>query len=221
MITFLKQRWQAYQSYKKGLKAPHKITYYIPEIEFLLALIGLKATHKIRYNIVYAIETLTIALVIALLIKTYIIQVSVVPSGSMIPTMIGGVSGTFNDRLFVSKFTYVFTTPQRGDIVVFRSPAGDGIDYVKRCVGLPGDVVEIKRGVVYINDQELILAGVDIQRDYSYFGPIQIPADHYFMLGDNRAHSRDSRSWGFVPDSDLVGKALFTFWPFTRLKPLR
>ena len=98
------------------------------------------------HGVVDLTETLVVALAIAILIKTYVIQTSLIPSGSMIPTM------QIGDRLFVNKFIYRFTTPKRGDIVVFRSvKEGDHKDFVKRCVGLPGEVVEIKNGVVFIN----------------------------------------------------------------------
>ncbi len=170
------------------------------------------------FYIVDFFETILVALIFALMIKEFVIQVSVVPTGSMIPTLIGGVEGEFNDRLFVNKFVYDFVPPKRGDIVVFESPHQDNKDYVKRCVGLPNETIEIKKGVVYINSKELVLAGVDVQRDYDFYGPIRIPDDHYFMLGDNRSMSQDSRYWGFVPRKSIIGKALFIFWPFKRMK---
>lgn len=180
-----------------------------------------KQKKSFKYYIVETVETLIIAGCFALAIKEYVIQVSVVPTGSMIPTLIGGVEGRFNDRLFVNKFIYDFKAPQRGDIVVFRSPHKDGKDYVKRCIGLPGEKIKIEKGVVYINNKELILAGVDVQRDFSFYTEVTIPNDHYFVLGDNRAMSQDSRYWGFVPRQDIIGKALFTFWPFNQIMPLK
>ena len=123
---------------------------------------SLKQTSKYKFFFIDLIETLLIAFAIAMFIKTYICQVSVVPTGSMIPTLIGGVTGKKNDRLFVSKFTYTISTPKHGDIVVFKSPHNDGKDYVKRCVGLPGETIEVKKGIIYINNKELILAGVDV-----------------------------------------------------------
>ena len=179
---------------------------------------NLKLISKFKFYFLDTIETLLIALVLALLIKTFICQVSVVPTGSMIPTLIGGVQGKQNDRLFVNKFIYDFSTPKRGDIVVFKSPLNDGKDYVKRCVGLPGDILEVKRGVIYINNKELILAGVDIQNDYDFYGPITIDENAFFMMGDNRAMSQDSRFFGVIPKDHVIGQAFFTFWPFSRMR---
>ena len=199
MINQIKNSYLNYKSLKDRFKEKNKLFFY--SIDF--------------------IETIVIALILALLIKTYIIQVSVVPTGSMIPTLIGGVDGKFNDRLFVNKFVYYFKTPERGDIVVFKSPHQDGKDYVKRCIGLPGDSIEIKQGGVYVNGKELILVGVNIRKDYTYYGPSQIPEKSYFMLGDNRSMSLDSRAWGFVKEKDIIGKALFTFWPISQIRALK
>ncbi|RAP27757.1 signal peptidase I [Candidatus Marinamargulisbacteria bacterium SCGC AG-343-D04] len=199
MLAKIRHRYKSWKTYKEALKK----------------------THKFRYYVVDFVETILVALCIALFIKEFVIQVSVVPTGSMIPTLIGGKEGELNDRLFVSKFAYDFWEPERGDIVVFRSPNDDGKDYVKRLVGLPGETVEIKRGYVYINGKELILEGVDIQRDRDFYGPRVIEDSGYFMLGDNRSMSRDSRYWGFVNRDDIIGKALFTFWPFNRMKVLK
>ena len=90
------------------------------------------------YKFINLVESLIVAFIAAWLIKTYIIQVSVVPTGSMIPTLIGGVNGEWNERLFINNYIYTFSLPKRGDIVVFTSPHLDGKDYVKRCIGLSG-----------------------------------------------------------------------------------
>ena len=174
----------------------------------------LKKKSRVKYFIVDFVETIIIALVLALLIRKFIIQTSLVPTGSMIPTL------NIRDRLFVNKFIYRFKEPKRGDIVVFSSPHADGKDYVKRCIGLPGDTVQLIKGKVYIDDKQLILGGVTIQEDYSFTDAIKIPEHHYFMLGDNRGNSQDSRYWGFVPKKDILGKALFTFWPISRMRML-
>jgi signal peptidase I len=199
MLNFFKKSTSQWKVYKDGLKAKNKFLYYAADF----------------------VETVVVALAIALVVKQFIIQVSVVPTGSMIPTLIGGDPSIPNERLFVNKFIYDFTAPKRGDIVVFKSPHGDKKDYVKRCIGLPGDTIEIKRGFVFINGKELVLSGVDVQHDYDTFGPVTVPEDSYFMLGDNRAHSMDSRYWGYVTSDDLIGKALFTIWPLTRVRWLK
>ncbi|MFC1770786.1 signal peptidase I [Candidatus Margulisiibacteriota bacterium] len=176
------------------------------------------------YILVDIVETVLVALILALIIRKYVIQTSIVPTGSMIPTM------EINDRLFVNKFIYRFKQPERGDIVVFKSPYQDGKDYVKRCIGLPGDKLEIKRGQVYIDNEQLILPGVKIllvtadgnaNELYKYYGPVTIPEASFFMMGDNRGNSLDSRVWGYVPKEDLLGKAVFTFWPLSRMKVLK
>jgi signal peptidase I len=173
------------------------------------------------YRLADTIETFGVALVIALVIRQYVVMSSIVPTGSMIPTL------NIKDRLFVNKFVYRFSTPKRGDIVVFKSPRKDKKDYVKRCIGLPGDKVKLEKGYVYINDKPLILAGVNIRRDYYYFDEVIVPTDNYFVLGDNRGHSWDARYWpaaglsGFVPKKDLEGKALFTWWPLNRMRVLQ
>jgi signal peptidase I len=175
--------------------------------------LALHARSVWQYRVVDGIETIVVALAMALLIRKFIIQASIVPSTSMVPTFLVG------DRLFVNKFIYRFKTPQRGDIVVFRSVVDDK-DYVKRCVGLPGETLEVRRGDIYVNGKLVILPGVNVQRDYDYMDPVKIPADSYFMMGDNRGSSSDSRYWGFVPDSHLLGKAWFTFWPLSRMQVL-
>lgn len=174
----------------------------------------LKQTNRLVYHIVDLVEVVTVALSMALLVRHFIIQVSLVPTGSMIPTM------QIKDRLFVNKLIYRVSDPHRGDIIVFDSPFNDGKDYVKRCIGLPGEKLEVKKGEVYINDRLLVLPGINVQNDYSYFGPVVIPAHSYFMMGDNRANSLDSRYWGFVPRNHVQGKAIFTFWPITRMQAL-
>ena len=193
MLTPIRQQHTRWESYKARLKSDNILLYWLVDL----------------------IETVVVAFALALMIRHFVVQTSLVPTGSMIPTMMVG------DRLFVNKFIYRFSTPHRGDIVVFKSPYKDKKDYVKRCIGLPGETIEIKRGVVYSNDIPLVLPGINVQEDYSYYGPTKVPTDNYFMLGDNRDNSSDSRVWGFVPKEDLLGKAFFTFWPFSRMQVLR
>ncbi len=193
MIKSIRRRYMAFVAYKKELKK----------------------TNKTKYYIVDGVETLVFALVFALIIRKYIIQTSLVPTGSMIPTFM------VRDRLFVNKYVYQFRTPKRGDIVVFKSPYDDGKDYVKRCIALPGETVEVRKGQVYINEKALVMPGVTIHRDLFDFNPVMVPAGSYFMLGDNRGNSQDSRYWGYVPEEDLLGQAFFTFWPVDRMRLLR
>lgn len=176
---------------------------------------NLKLTSKLKYVVVDTAEVVIVALAMALAIRQFVIQTSVIPSPSMVPTLKVG------DRLFLNKFIYRFSSPNRGDIVVFKSPFKDGKDYVKRCIGLPGENVRVIEGEVYINGKLLLLPGVDFQNDLSNFGPVDVPADSYFVMGDNRGNSLDSRFWGFVPRKEVLGQALFTFWPISRMRHLK
>ena len=175
---------------------------------------SLKKESWLKYGLAEIAETVFVALPIALLIRHFIIISSLVPTPSMVPTL------NVRDRLFVNKFVYRFTKPERGDIVVFKSITDDK-DYVKRCIGLPGEKIEIKKGRVYINDERFYLPGVKILRDYDFRDPVIVPENSYYVLGDNRSQSADSRYWGFVPEENLLGKALFTFWPLNRMRVIR
>tara|TARA_A100001015_G_C15044538_1_gene742594 strand:- start:7393 stop:7974 length:582 start_codon:yes stop_codon:yes gene_type:complete len=175
----------------------------------------LKSKHVFLYLLAELIELIVVIGPTVLVIKAYVIQSSLVFSGSMIPTM------QVRDRLIVNKFIFHFKAPQRGDIILFDSPYKDGKEYVKRCIGLPGETVEIRDGQVFINQTAIFFPGVTILQDTTNYDPVQIPEGHYFALGDNRSNSADSRIWGFVPRTDLIGKAWFTFWPLNRAQTLR
>jgi signal peptidase I len=196
-----------------------------------------------------------IALALALLIKTFLIQAFYIPSESMEPTLHGCV-GCRGDRVLVNKLIYRFRNPRRGEIVVFvaqpdttkrnvvqrlfkslteglgaRTPPEK--DYIKRVIGLPGDKITMKDGVVTISPSRgspftLTEPYVNSERDASEFGPYTVPAGSYFLLGDNRAHSSDSRYNSFgglcaappcsIPKSRIVGKAFITIWPPGRFR---
>jgi signal peptidase I len=194
MFSKIKNYYHTWQAYKLDIKEKNSCLYFVIDIVEGLA---------------YAV------IVVLVIIRPFIVQVSVVPSPSMEPTLM------VKDRLIVNKFIYRFTTPHRGDIVIFKSPFKDGKDYVKRCIGIPGDTLRIVDGDVYINNKLLIVPGTNIQFDTFNFSQITIPEEHYFVMGDNRANSYDSRFWGLVPKKDIIGQALITFWPVTRMRPLR
>jgi signal peptidase I len=172
-------------------------------------------------------EAIIFALVLALVIKAFVIQAFKIPSGSMIPTLLRG------DQILVNKFVYgtripfsdvkLFPVrePERGDIVVFEYPNDRRVHYIKRLIGLPGDEIEIRDKVLYVNgeryevegahyDDSAILPGIAGPRDN--FDPVTVPEDSYFMMGDNRDNSRDSRYWGYVRKSELVGNAVIIYW---------
>jgi signal peptidase I len=181
------------------------------------------------------LEALIWAVVLALIIRTWGVQAFKIPSGSMIPTLLIG------DHLLVSKSSYGIKlpfsdtviipigNPERGDIVVFLYPEDRDKDFIKRIIGLPGDAVEVRDKTVYINGKKLddhwgtytdavVLPNGVQTRDN--FGPVRVPPDHYFVMGDNRDQSYDSRFWfggrgGFVPRKDILGKAFIIYWSWT------
>lgn len=155
------------------------------------------------------------ALLIALLIRAFLFQPFYIPTASMYPTL------KVNDRVLVNKVSYKLHDVHRGDIIVFAAPEGEvdnGIkDLIKRVVGLPGEKLAGHDGHVYVNgrmlDESYLPDGV-VTGD---FGPEKIPAASYWMMGDNRSQSRDSRYFGPIPDSDIVGRAFVRLWPLSRL----
>lgn len=157
------------------------------------------------------VETILFAFILAFLIKSFILQISYIPTGSMIPTLNDG------EAVLVVRIPYYFREPTRGEIIVFKYPLDPSKEYVKRLIGLPGDTVEIKHGEVYVNGQLLKEDYVKRKSDDNY-GPVKVPKDSYFVLGDNRPVSVDSRYWGFVPKKNLVGKAILLLWPPQRIQ---
>ncbi len=182
---------------------------------------------------------LVIAFVIALLIKSFLVQAFYIPSPSMQPTLMVG------DRVLVNKLAYVFHPPRRGDIIVFQDPhpgpqphrnvvqafvhwLTDGLgftqssqkDFIKRVIGLPGDTIEDSHGIVYVNGVPLrpepYLSPI---RDTSSSGPFHVPAGELFVMGDNRTDSLDSRyGLGYIPISKVIGRAFVVIWPPSRIR---
>ena len=166
------------------------------------------------------IQTIGLSIALALGIRQFVAEARYIPSESMKPTL------QINDRLVIEKLSYRFQEPQRGDIVVFWPPseivpAGQKRDaFIKRIVGLPGDTVEVSNGEVFINgevqDENYIQAPPNYEQT-----PVTIPDGNYFVLGDNRNASYDSHAWNiaepFVPEDQIIGKAVVRFWPLTRL----
>ena len=124
------------------------------------------------------------------------------------------------DRLLAWKFSYYFRSPRRGELVIFYPPRSRRMPFVKRVVGLGGDVVELRRGQLFVNGK-LIQEPYIVYRDYRSFGPYRVPAGHFFVLGDNRANSRDSRFFGAVPLRNLIGQPFVIYWPPHRFRFLR
>lgn len=152
------------------------------------------------------VETVVIALLIALVIRTFVVEVFVVDGRSMEPTL------KTNERLLVNKFIYWFRSPQPGEVIVFRYPRQPDRDFIKRVVAVAGDKVEIKRGHVFVNGQELSEPYLQF-RDAGDWPVRQVPANAVWVLGDNRNNSEDSRYFGEVPLRNIKGRAFFRFWP--------
>ncbi len=180
-------------------------------------------------------EAMFVAIILALIIRTFLFQAFKIPSGSMLDTLLIG------DHLLVNKFIYgtklpfsdenylSIRDPERGDVIVFEFPQDEGKsyfqrrDFIKRVIGVPGDVIEVKAKQVFVNgepfslpqekhgDAEMIPA-VASPRDFT--GPIKVPAENYFVMGDNRDYSFDSRFWGYVHKSKIKGLAFIKYWSF-------
>lgn len=174
-------------------------------------------SQKVKDEIISWIKTIIFAFVAAWLITTFIIVNAKVPSGSMEDTIMT------NDRLVAFRLSYTFSEPERGDIVVFKYPDDESVLYIKRIIGLPGETVEINEGNVYINGN-LLQEDVNYAtgKMYGSFGPYEVPEDSYFMLGDNRNNSKDSRFWNnhYVHKDKILGKAIFRYWPLNEISLL-
>jgi signal peptidase I len=177
-------------------------------------------------------ESILVAVVLALFVRTFVFQAFKIPTGSMKPNLLVG------DHLIVNKFIFAPAVTglerallpmrpiERGDIIVFKFPEEPERDFIKRVIGLPGDTLELKNQTVLVNGEPLtepyahyLLPPADegqtdvfdLRRKY---GPVTVPEGHYFMMGDNRDDSQDSRFWGFLPQSYVKGRALLIYWSF-------
>ncbi len=177
-------------------------------------------------------ESILVAVVLALFVRTFVFQAFKIPTGSMKPNLLVG------DHLLVNKFAFApvafplertvlpMREIRRGDVLVFKFPEEPERDFIKRVIGLPGDTVELKNQTVSVNGTPLVepyahylfppasedsTDGHDLRRKY---GPVTVPGGHYFMMGDNRDDSQDSRYWGFLPAHYVKGRALFIYWSF-------
>ena len=185
-----------------------------------------------RLFVEYAV-ILAVALGVAFLVQAFVVKPYRIPSPSMVPTLDPG------DRVLVARFLYHLTSPARGDIVVFRYPLDTRVVFIKRLIALPGDTVSLRDGQVYVNgvrrNEPYVLkvngrttptnpapaiAGSTLSEPWSLNRPYRVPAGTYFMMGDNRLNSDDSRVWGPVPARDLIGKAFAVYWPISRIRSL-
>ncbi len=180
------------------------------------------------------IEAIAVAVLLALFVRTFVIQAFKIPSGSMLPTL------QIGDHLLVSKFSYGVKLPitgtqlisrqgpERGDVVVFRFPLDRSLDYIKRVVAIAGDTIEVRDKQLFLNNKQVddpnahftsrdIMKAAAGPRDI--FGPVTVPTGKIFVMGDNRDNSYDSRFWGFVDIRDVLGEALIIYWSWDVEKP--
>jgi len=172
--------------------------------------------------------TIVIAVGAVLLIKAFVVNPYRIPSSSMEPSLhcarpgVGCLAGT-SDRVLANRFIYHFRDPHRGDIVVFKTPpealqaCGAGGTFVKRIIGLPGETVSERRGTILIDGKVLDEPYLDPSERDQRTGKWTVPDGSYFMMGDNRSQSCDSREWGSVPRSDLIGPVFAVYWPPQRI----
>ena len=183
-------------------------------------------------------ESIVVAVILALFVRTFVFQAFKIPTGSMKPNLLVG------DHLLVNKFIFAPTISplerallpmreiRRGDIIVFKFPEEPDRDFIKRTIGLPGDTVELKNQTVFVNGQPLTEPYVQFLEPPSTdgpprtddkreeYGPVTVPADQYFMMGDNRDNSEDGRYWGFLPRTYVKGQALFIYYSFEETRSL-
>lgn len=195
-----------------------------------------KSRFKVKPIVLEWIESILVAFILAIFIRSFFFQAFRIPSGSMRMTLVEG------DRLIVNKLQYGakvpfadkipflperlpgFTEPKRGDVIVFVYPNNPKRDFIKRLVAVGGETFEIKDGDIYINGQ--LIEDPIIKNTYYYnrkpYGEeqkkIKVPEGYYFVLGDNSAHSHDSRYWGFVSKASIIGKADLIYWPLNRMR---
>lgn len=178
-------------------------------------------------------EAAIIAILLALFIRTFVVQAFKIPSGSMVPTLLVG------DHIFVNKFVYGIKipflqktlvpvkNPKRGDVIVFIYPVTKDKDYIKRVIGLPGEKIEINGKKIHIDGKLFNDPYGDYRNGLENWGnpekdcpycSVTVPDGHYFVMGDNRGNSQDSRYWGFVPADSIKGKAFIVYWSWPHWK---
>lgn len=161
---------------------------------------------------------IALSVIIALLVILFLYQPVKVEGISMMPSLTG------QERIFINKFVYRlgFGEVERGDTVVFWFPGDPSKSYIKRVIGLPGDRVEIEAGAVFVNGRALTEHYLPEEyRDFSSYPPVVVPEGRYYVLGDHRNSSNDSRTWGPVPKEAIYGKAVFIYWPLDKLGVVR
>jgi signal peptidase I len=182
---------------------------------------GMAIFKRVGHFFLDIIETFVIALAMFVLMYLFLFQPHQVKGNSMFPNFYD------EEYLLTDKITYRLSEPKRGDVIVFKAPRHEEYDYIKRIVGLPGDSIKIENCQVFVNDQVLnesyLEAGVctNSGRFWQTGQTITLSEEEYFVAGDNRAYSSDSRDWGGVPRGNIVGKAWYRYWPLERVGIIR
>jgi signal peptidase I len=154
------------------------------------------------------LHDLSVAVLFCFFLITFVAQAFRVQGTSMLPLL------QDSERIIVNKFVYRFHPIERGDVVVFWYPRDPSVSFIKRVIGLPGDTVELRSGSLYVNGRLTVEGYLRPQfRDDETRPPVQVSKGHYYVLGDHRNSSNDSRNWGEVPEKYIYGKAFFRFWP--------
>ncbi len=163
------------------------------------------------------LQSIVVVMAIMVMIYLFVMSPQEIKGASMEPSFVNG------EYILTNKILFKLRDPERGDVVIFKSPSNPEIDYIKRIIGLPADTVSLKNNVIYVNDTKVeepyLAAGISIFGG-SYLRENQeviIPEGKYFVMGDNRPHSADSREFGPIPKEDFIGKAFLRYWPFTKL----
>jgi signal peptidase I len=162
------------------------------------------------------LHDLSVAVLFCFFLIAFVAQAFRVQGTSMEPLLYD------SERIVVNKFIYRFQPVERGDVVVFWYPRDPSVSFIKRVVGLPGDLVEIRAGTLFVNGIPVKESYLPASfRDTDNFPPTEVRKGYYFVLGDHRRSSNDSRTWGEVPEKYIYGRAVFRFWPFNRMGPIR
>lgn len=186
-----------------------------------------------RGKIIESGVIVVVAILVALLVQAFLVKPYRIPTPSMVDTLKPG------DRVLVDRVLYHLRDPRRGDIVVFKYPRDRDVMFIKRVIGLPGDTLETRAGRLYVNgrllDEPYVhqtdgvrdptnasgpIAGTTMRQPWSLEEPFTVGKDEYFVMGDNRTQSDDSREWGTVPAANIIGAAFLTYWPIGRLGSL-
>jgi len=167
------------------------------------------------------IETIVVALAIFVVVYLFLFQPHQVKGNSMYPNFHDG------EYILTDKISYRLGQPKRGDVIVFKAPRNEEVDYIKRIIGLPGDEIKLENNSMFINTKRLdegYLPSDFVTLPGSFLSeniPVTVPAGQYFVLGDNRNHSSDSREWGMVKRDEIVGKAFFRYWPINQVGTIK